>query len=110
MSRELANKLISADNAEAFLREPGVAASWETVSALKSEVDRLIGADLTVAERLSERVGQVAAALGDDTSKAFADASRARVLHHLGRYAEADALYQSAMLGTRAARLTTANS
>lgn len=107
MNRELADKLINADNADAFLREPGVASSWETVSALKAEVDRLIGSDLNVAERLSERVEQVAAALGDATSKAFAEASRARVLHHLGRYSEADALYQSAMQGTRAARLTT---
>lgn len=90
----MADKLINAENAGAFLREPGVAASWETVSALKAEVDRLIGTDLNAAERLSERVEQVASALGDATSRAFAEASRARVLHHIGRYAEADALYQ----------------
>lgn len=107
MNRELADKLMNAESADAFLRGPGVVASWETVSALKAEVDRLIGSDLNVAERLSERVEQVAAALGDATSRAFAEASRARVLHHIGRYAEADALYQSAMRGTRAARLAT---
>ncbi len=106
MNRELADKLINAESAGAFLREPGVAASWQTVSALKTEVDRLIGSDLNVAERLSERVEQVAAELGDRTSRAFAEASRARVLHHIGRYSEADALYKSAMKGTRAARLT----
>jgi tetratricopeptide (TPR) repeat protein len=107
VNRELADKLINAESADAFLRQTGVIASWETVSALKSEVDRLIGSDLNVAERLSERVEQVAASIGDATSRAFAEASRARVLHHTGRYAEADALYQSAMRGTRAARLTT---
>ncbi|HSO75984.1 MAG TPA: CHAT domain-containing protein [Blastocatellia bacterium] len=107
MNRELADKLINAESADAFLRQPGVVASWETVSALKAEVDRLIGSDLNVAERLSERVEQLAASLGDSTSLAFAEASRARVLHHIGRYAEADSLYQSAMRGTRAARLTT---
>jgi CHAT domain-containing protein len=107
VSKELAIKLINAESADAFLREPGVAAHWQTVSALKAEVERLIGSDLNAAERLSERVEQVALALGDTTSRAFAEASRARVLHHIGRYAEADALYQSAMKGTRAARLTT---
>jgi len=103
----LAAKLINSESADSFLHEPGVVARWETVSALKREVERLIGSDLTAAERLSERVEQVALALGDATSRAFAEASRARVLHHVGRYAEADALYQSAMQGTRAARLTT---
>ncbi|HWO02936.1 MAG TPA: CHAT domain-containing tetratricopeptide repeat protein [Blastocatellia bacterium] len=107
MSKVLADKLINAQSAGAFLLEPGVAATWETVSALKAEVDRLIGSDLNAAERLSERVEQVAAALGDPTATAFAEVSRARVLHHLGRYAEADALYQNAMEGTRAAGLAT---
>ena len=107
MIGELADKLFNAESGDAFLRDQSVPASWETVSALKAEVDRLIGSDLNAAERLSERVEQVAAALGDPTSRAFAEASRARVLHHVGRYAEADALYQSAIRGTRAARLTT---
>ena len=107
MSRELAEKLINADGPGAFLNDLGASAKWETVSALKAEVDRLIGSDLTAAERLANLVEQVASALGDSTSRAFADASRARVLHHLGRYAEADRLYESAIRGTRAARLTT---
>ena len=107
MSRELADKLINAESAEAFLRQPGVVAGWETVSALKTEVDRLIGSDLNAAERLSERIEQVAAALGDQVSQAFAEASRARVLHHVGRYPEADALYERAIAATGAARLTT---
>lgn len=107
MSKENAQKLISAESAAAFLNELDVAATWETVSALKTEVDHLIGFDLKVAERLSERVEQVAAALGDARSRAFGEAGRARVLHHVGRYQEADALYESAIQATRAAGLKT---
>jgi hypothetical protein len=107
VSKEEAQKLISAESAAAFLGERDVAATWQTVSALKTEVDRLIGFDLNAAERMSDRVEQVAAVIGDPTSRAFAEASRARVLHHVGRYSEADALYESAIQATRAAGLRT---
>lgn len=107
MSKEEAQKLISAESAAAFLGERDVAATWQTVSALKTEVDRLIGFDLKAAEHLADRVEQVAAALGDATSRAFGQAGRARVLHHLGRYPEADALYESAIQATQAAGLRT---
>jgi hypothetical protein len=103
----LAEHLINAESAKAFLRDRPVVSTWETVSALKAEVDRLIGSDLNAAQRLSERVDQIAAALGDPVSKGFAEASRARVLHHAGRYAEADSLYESAIRAKRAARLAT---
>ena len=107
VSKELGQKLIAAESADVFLSDIGVVPSWETVSALKTEVDRLIGSDLNAATRLSERVEQVAAVLGDGVSRGFAQASRARVLHHTGRYTEADSLYQSAIQATRQARLTT---
>lgn len=107
MSRELAEQLINSESADAFLRDQPVVSTWETVAALKTEVDRLIGSDLNAARRLSERVDQIAAALGDPVSKGFAEASRARVLHHVGRYTEADSLYVSAIQATRAARLAT---
>jgi len=107
VSRELAEQLINSESATAFLRDQPVVSTWETVSALKAEVDRLIGSDLNAARRLSERVDQIATALGDPVSKGFADASRARVLHHAGRYTEADSLYDSAIRATRTARLTT---
>jgi CHAT domain-containing protein/tetratricopeptide (TPR) repeat protein len=106
VSSHLAEKLINADSAEAFLREQTIGVDWKTVSALKQEVDRLIGADLTAAKNLSDRVDQLAAALGDPVSKGFAEASRARVLHHNGRYAEADSLYERAIQATRSAKLT----
>ena len=50
MSRELADNLIKAESADAFLRQQDVAPGWQTISALKSEVDRLIGADLNAAQ------------------------------------------------------------
>lgn len=107
MSKEEAQKLISAESIAAFLGERDVAATWHTVSELKTEVDRLIGFDLKAAEQLSVRVEQLAAAIGDPTSKAFGQAGRARVLHHVGRYPEADALYESAIHATQAAGLRT---
>ena len=103
---QLAEQLINADSAEAFLREQRTGVDWKTVSALKQEVDRLIGADLNAAKNLSDRVDQLAAAIGDPVSKGFAEASRARVLHHNGDYVEADSLYENAIRATRAAKLT----
>jgi CHAT domain-containing protein len=106
MSRELADNLIKAESAAAFLSQQDVAPGWQTISALKSEVDRLVGADLNAAQVLAERAGQLADAFGDSISKAFADAGRARVLHHLGRYAQAKDLYDIAAAAMRAARFT----
>jgi CHAT domain-containing protein len=105
VSKELADKLINAASAAAFLRAQNVAPTWQTIALLKAEVDRLIGADLKIAERLTERIEQLAAITEDPRSRAFADASRARVLQHAGRYAEADALYESAFHVTRRAKL-----
>lgn len=107
MSSELANRLINAESVETFLRETPVAVEWQTVSALKSEVDRLIGSDLNAARHLAERINQLAVVTGDPISKAFAEASRARVLHHSGRYIEADALYESSINAIYAYKLTT---
>src|SRR5262245_1837998 len=106
VSSQLAEQLINADSAEAFLRAQPIGVDWKTISALKQEVDRLIGADLRAASNLSDRVDQLATALGDPISKGFAEASRARVLHHNGQYAEADSLYENAIRATRSAKLT----
>jgi CHAT domain-containing protein len=107
MRSELANRLINAESVETFLHETPLAAEWQTVSALKAEVDRLVGSDLNAAQRLAERIEQLAVATGDPISKAFAEASRARVLHHSGRYVEADALYESSINSIYANKLTT---
>src|SRR5258708_2753033 len=85
----------------------GGAGNWRVVSQLKSEVDRLVGCDLSEAARLADRLEQLAAAAGDKISTAFASASRARVFHHAGDYAKANALYASVVVDLRAARLTT---
>ncbi len=105
MSKELADQLINAASADAFFRAQEAAPTWETVALLKAEVDRLIGADLKIAERLTDRIEQLAALTGDPRSLALAEASRARVLQHAGRYQEADLLYESAINGTRRAKL-----
>ncbi|MFL6213590.1 MAG: CHAT domain-containing protein [Blastocatellia bacterium] len=105
MSKELADQLINAASADAFFRTQAATPTWETVALLKAEVDRLIGADLKIAERLTGRIEQLAALTGDPRSRAFADASRARVLQHAGRYQEADLLYKSAIDTTRRAKL-----
>jgi CHAT domain-containing protein len=89
------------------LLEQNGSAGWQTLAALKPEVDHLIRCDINRASRLVERIGQVAELLGDPVSKAFADANNGRVLHHTGRHAEADNIYQGAAKGMRAAGLKT---
>lgn len=105
MSKELADKLINAATADAFLREQNGAAGWQTVSALKAEVDRLVGCDLKSAGQLATRLEQLAETLGDRRAQAFAEASRARVLHFTGSFADAERLYNRARQALNAAGL-----
>ncbi|HXD51285.1 MAG TPA: tetratricopeptide repeat protein, partial [Burkholderiales bacterium] len=105
MSKELANQLINAANADAFLREQNGAMGWQSISALKTEVDRLVGCDLTSAGQLATRLEQVAEAMGDRRAQAFADAGRARVLHFTGSFADAERLYHRAGQSLKAAGL-----
>ena len=107
MSSELADRLISAKNFDAFLSEQDGRPIWQTLSALKGEVDRLVGCDLNIAARLTDNIERLAAHLGDPISRGFAEASRARVLHLSGRHHEANTLYDSALTTLRAASLTT---
>ncbi len=105
MSNELAEKLMRAESAGAFLSEQNGSAGWQTVAALKSEVDRLVGCDLKLADGLIARIDELAELLGDPVSRAFADAGRARALHFSGRYEDARVLMQSATDTLREARL-----
>src|SRR6185503_11844103 len=95
---------MSAESPEAFLREHGPLA-WQTFSALKSEVDRLVTCDLNEAGLLTDRVEQLAGLVGDPVSKAFAQGSRARVLYSSGRHSEANALFDDAVKAMRSANL-----
>ncbi|MEN3335420.1 MAG: hypothetical protein V7641_4785 [Blastocatellia bacterium] len=106
MSSELADNLIKSNSLEAFLSEQGGSLKWQTMAALKGEVDRLIGCDLNRAADLADRIERLAEHAGDAVSKAFAQASRARVLHVSGRHSQASDLYASALVALRAARLT----
>jgi tetratricopeptide (TPR) repeat protein len=105
MGSSLANKLMSARSARSFLRQQGGALGWEGIAELKSEVDRLVGRDLKMAARLVSRIRELADLLGDPISKAFAQASRARVLHFSGRPLEARQLYERAESALGAAGL-----
>ncbi len=78
----------------------------QMMSALKSEVDRLVSCDIKAASSLAEHIERLATHLGDPLSKGFAEASRARVLHNSGRPAEANKLYETALAVMRGARLT----
>jgi tetratricopeptide (TPR) repeat protein len=95
---------MSAESPEAFVRhlsEDG----RQTLSALKSEVDRLVTCDLSKASRLVDRTERVAEIIGDPVCRALAAACRARVLHRSGRHAEANSLYESAIQVLREAGL-----
>lgn len=107
MSSELADRLISAQNLDAFLSEQDGHPRWQTFAALKGEVDRLVGCDLNTAAHLADHIERLAAHVGDSTAQGFAEASRARVLHSRGKHLEANTLYDSALVRLRAARLTT---
>lgn len=76
-------------------------------AALKTEIDRLVGCDLASAGQLAARLEQLAAALGDRRAQAFADASRARVLHFSGSFADAERLYEQASQSLKSAGLKT---
>jgi CHAT domain-containing protein/tetratricopeptide (TPR) repeat protein len=105
VSSDLASQLIEASSAEAFLAGQPTKPDWRTVATLKSEVDRLAWCDLNVAGRLADRATALADLIGDSVSRAFADASRARVLHGLGRHSESNGLYEKAAKAMRSARL-----
>ncbi|MGA9771275.1 MAG: CHAT domain-containing protein [Blastocatellia bacterium] len=105
MSRRLANKLIAAESAAAFLSMQSGKAGLQSFAALKLEVDRLAHSDLNQASHLADRIEQLAALTKSSFGDAFAQASRARVLHLMGRHAEANRLYDSAVRLMRAAGL-----
>jgi CHAT domain-containing protein len=96
LTSELADRLAKATSVEAFWSEQG-ALDWPVVASLKGDVDHLVGSDLRAAGHLASRIQGVAELLGDGISRAFADASRARVLHHEGRHQEANRLYERAI-------------
>jgi CHAT domain-containing protein/tetratricopeptide (TPR) repeat protein len=107
VSDKLANKLLKAKSAASFLRAQGGGVDWQALSALKSEVDHLRGRDLNAAENLSARITELASLLNNPVSKAFADASRAYVLHQQGNHRAANDLYENAVTVMRRANLST---
>lgn len=101
---------MNAESVESFLTEQGSRIDWQTMAVFKQDVDRLVRCDLNEAERLTNRIEELAGHLNDPVSTAFAQASRARVLHTSGKYSMASELYdrssqslKEAGLGTEAA-------
>jgi CHAT domain-containing protein len=83
---------------EAFLRRRrGRRLRWQSVASMKVESDRLAHTDLKDASRLVDRVEALAALIGDPRIDAFAQASRARLLHIEGKHGDANRLYQLAV-------------
>ncbi len=107
MSSKLANKLLKAESAKSFLRSQKGIISWQTFSALKSEIDALTGTDLHAAATLSSRISELAALVDDPVAKAFAEAGRARVLHQQSRPSQAIKFYDRAVKVLRQANLKT---
>jgi CHAT domain-containing protein/tetratricopeptide (TPR) repeat protein len=107
VSNKLADKLMKAKSVEAFFRARKGVVEWHTLSALKSEVDHLRGRDLNAAATLSGRISELAELLNNPVSQAFAEVSRAYVLHQQGRHGEANELYHNAVAVMRRAGLST---
>ncbi|HXG67450.1 MAG TPA: CHAT domain-containing protein [Blastocatellia bacterium] len=105
VSSNLADNLLSAASAEAFFREQGGRIGWRAMAALKGEVDRLVSSDLNAANRLADRIEQVAALADEPLCRAFADAARARALEQAGHHALACAFYANAVSSLRGAGL-----
>jgi CHAT domain-containing protein len=97
LSKKLANQLMNAESAEAFLKQQARPIGWKRFAALKLEVDRLVHTDLNIAANLVERLEQLAQLTKDEISSAFAQASRARLLHLRGQHASAYDFYESAI-------------
>lgn len=105
MSSNLADRLIDAENAATFLGEYGGPQDWTLFTSLKTELDRLLRSDINRAGLLADRIEELAPLVPGNLSEAYARAARARVLHHLGRYAEADTLYTEAATTLRDGKL-----
>jgi CHAT domain-containing protein len=105
VTSDLANGLMSAESADAFLRQRREGTDWQTVASIKAEVDRLSGCDLIRATKLADRLAQLSRLIGDPLSHAFAEAGRARVLDNMGQHAEANDLYERAAATMRSSGL-----
>lgn len=107
MSQKLSDKLLQARNLDEFLSEHGGHRAGGLMSSLKNEVDRLVCCDINAASQLASHIEELAQRLGDPESRAYAEASRARVLHLSGKHSDANSLYESAVALLRGVRLTT---
>src|SRR5262245_4585767 len=102
---KLTQQLMRSRSVEAFLRHHGGRVRWQSVASMKVESDRLAHTDLKDASKLVDRVEALAALIRDPRIDAFAQASRARLLHIEGKHGAANRLYQLAVAGLRSFNL-----
>lgn len=103
--RDLLAAVGEGGDVRATLDARGLVPDAALAPAIKDEVDRLLYADRGRAARLAEAAVWVAERCGDRVSRAFADASRARVLESEANFQEAEPLYASASDALRGAGL-----
>lgn len=102
---DLANGLMAAESVDMFFFERRSRIDWRTVASIRTEVDRLSGCDLIRAAELADRLTRLSRLIGDPVSRAFAEASCARVFDNKGRHAEANELYERAATTLQASGL-----
>src|SRR5262249_19519029 len=102
---KLGTRLLRARNAEVFLQRQGGSLRHDAMATLKSDVSRLVRTDMGAASRLADRMGEISTLTRDPLVGLFANASRARVLAHQGRHAEANETYEATARAMRNAGL-----
>lgn len=90
---DLVARIGDAPDVRAILDFESPTVSESLLPEIKHEVDRLAYADRARATRLVEAAAWAADRLGDGESRAFAEASRARLLYAEARYADAEPLF-----------------
>ncbi len=98
---DLVDHIGDAPDVRALLDLDPLPVSPSLVTEIKREIDRLAYADRASASRLVEAAAWAADRLGDGASRAFADASRARLLYAEARYGDAEPLFAAATSALR---------
>ncbi len=102
-TRRLARQIAEAADLDGFFAANRDRIAPETIADLKDEVDRLVRVDLTRAEPLAHATHRLAWLLDDPVSLGYGDAAIAQVYQQVGRLADAQPLYESAIERLRGA-------
>src|SRR5688572_465611 len=94
---QLAQEMLASDNIEQLCYERAPSLCPDDVARLKTIVDNLASKDFHQAARLGEAVSALGYRLGDDMSRAYAEAVNGRVAYCQGHYSKAHKHYESAL-------------